>query len=252
MARAKTHGSGWHKESLRHRQAAKYGKAQFGALTGMTKDTQPKKYGDMQVTSINKKATKMQYESPRIKELVKEHPEYKNKTFKQLQKKGIYLKYQGDADKDGVKNINDCRPLNTKAQDNGEPADPITINNEEPKKQTFKENLKERYNRVKKSYETYQTENRKKHLSEINSGLRTKVENEEEIDVKTLSEHELEKLAIIEGEPFFGSNKYETELKRRIDAEGHLRTDLTIEREKNKKEEKQRLTDLRSNKGFFD
>lgn len=40
----------------------------------------------------------------------------KNMNFTQLQRKGVFLKYQGDADKDGVKNIKDCRPLDPKRQ----------------------------------------------------------------------------------------------------------------------------------------
>ena len=52
--------------------------------------------------------------SPRIKAMLKKNPKLKNKTFKQLQKKGVFLKYQGDVDSDGVKNIKDCRPLNPK------------------------------------------------------------------------------------------------------------------------------------------
>ncbi len=40
--------------------------------------------------------------------------QYKNKSFKQLKKSGVYLRYQGDEDKDGVKNIHDCAPLNPK------------------------------------------------------------------------------------------------------------------------------------------
>ena len=40
----------------------------------------------------------------------------KNNNFQQLSKKGVFLKYQGDADKDGVANIKDCRPLDPKRQ----------------------------------------------------------------------------------------------------------------------------------------
>ena len=36
--------------------------------------------------------------------------------FKQLQNKGIFLKYQGDADKDGIANIKDCKPLDPHKQ----------------------------------------------------------------------------------------------------------------------------------------
>jgi len=75
MAKAKNTG-GWFKESLRHRQARLLGKAS---------------------------------PSSRVQTLLKEHPSYKNMTYKQLQKKGVFLKYKGDADKDGVANVNDCR-----------------------------------------------------------------------------------------------------------------------------------------------
>jgi len=40
----------------------------------------------------------------------------KNSSFKQIQRKGMFLRYQGDADKDGVVNIKDCRPLDPKRQ----------------------------------------------------------------------------------------------------------------------------------------
>lgn len=52
--------------------------------------------------------------SPRVEAMLKKNPKLKNKTFKQLQKKGVFLKYQGDVDGDGVKNVKDCRPLNPK------------------------------------------------------------------------------------------------------------------------------------------
>jgi len=40
----------------------------------------------------------------------------KQKNFRQLQKQGIYLKYAEDNDHDGVKNVNDCQPLNHNKQ----------------------------------------------------------------------------------------------------------------------------------------
>ena len=40
----------------------------------------------------------------------------KEKSFKQLQQRGVYLSYQGDKDKDGVVNIKDCKPLDPKRQ----------------------------------------------------------------------------------------------------------------------------------------
>jgi len=44
-------------------------------------------------------------------------PPLRNKTFNQLKKEGVYLTYKGDKDKDGVKNVKDCRPLNKNKQD---------------------------------------------------------------------------------------------------------------------------------------
>jgi len=40
----------------------------------------------------------------------------RDKSFKQLQQRGVYLSYQGDKDKDGVVNIKDCKPLDPKRQ----------------------------------------------------------------------------------------------------------------------------------------
>lgn len=40
----------------------------------------------------------------------------KRMDFKALQKQGIYVRYEGDDDHDGVKNVNDCKPLNPKKQ----------------------------------------------------------------------------------------------------------------------------------------
>jgi hypothetical protein len=49
---------------------------------------------------------------------IKVTPAMKHMNFRQLQKKGVFLRYQGDADKDGVKNIKDCKPLDKRKQDN--------------------------------------------------------------------------------------------------------------------------------------
>lgn len=40
----------------------------------------------------------------------------KQDSFNELKKKGIFLKFQGDADKDGVVNIKDCRPFDPEKQ----------------------------------------------------------------------------------------------------------------------------------------
>lgn len=87
---AKYKSGGWFKQSTRHSNARKLGRAGGS------------------------------YASDRIRTILKKHPEYEKLTFKQLKKKGVFLRYQSDSDKDRVINIKDCRPLNKKAQDNGE------------------------------------------------------------------------------------------------------------------------------------
>jgi len=94
MARAKSKeglGKGWHKQPIRHRNARLYGRA------GGIYKTKP--------------ATK------RLQTILQKNPSYKNLNIKQLRNKGIFLKYTADTDKDGVKNIKDCQPLNPKKQD---------------------------------------------------------------------------------------------------------------------------------------
>jgi hypothetical protein len=88
-------GSGWHLQRVRHSRARRLGHA------GGT------------------------YTSERIRKILKKHPEYKNLNFKQLRGKGIFLKYQSDSDRDKVKNIKDCQPLNPKKQDIKETAKKI-------------------------------------------------------------------------------------------------------------------------------
>lgn len=94
-----------------------------------------------------------------------------------------------------------------------------------------------------KKIEEAQKRSREKKLGELNSALKNKVKNEEDIDIRTLSDGELHKLAVLEGEGFFGDNKYESELKRRIKTEYRLRTDLAIEKEKDQINESKRLKD---------
>jgi hypothetical protein len=74
------YGSGWHKESLRHSNARRLGHA-----------------------------------GGRYAELVGKKP-YSEMSYSQLKKKGIDLPPQKDTDGDGIKNKNDCRPLNSKEQ----------------------------------------------------------------------------------------------------------------------------------------
>jgi len=54
--------------------------------------------------------------SPRLQQAIMEDPKLMDSTFKQIQNKRVFLKYQDDADKDGVKNVKDCRPLDPKKQ----------------------------------------------------------------------------------------------------------------------------------------
>ena len=40
----------------------------------------------------------------------------KDKNFRQIQKRGVFLRKQGDIDRDGIVNIKDCRPLDKNKQ----------------------------------------------------------------------------------------------------------------------------------------
>jgi len=55
--------------------------------------------------------------SPRLRKRVRDNPKLATMNFANLQKNGVFLKYQGDADKDGVVNVKDCQPLNMNKQD---------------------------------------------------------------------------------------------------------------------------------------
>ena len=71
--------------------------------------------GDPKVHSQSAKGRKQpQKLSPRVEAMLKNNPNLKNKSFKQLQKSGVFLKYQADSDGDGVPNIKDCKPLDVK------------------------------------------------------------------------------------------------------------------------------------------
>lgn len=54
--------------------------------------------------------------SERDRRFLNKNPGMTTASFKQIQKKGHYLKYHTDSDGDGVKNIKDCQPLNPKKQ----------------------------------------------------------------------------------------------------------------------------------------
>jgi len=259
---AKYSGKGWHFQSERHSRARKTGRA--GGV----------------------------YESARISAIINKHPEYKNLTFKQLKNKGVFLRYQADADKDGTKNIHDCRPLNKKKQDDNRVAGWHDIGHEEKsvevepiagtrlyaektsKKSKFKEGLSKagRYAKkelvigaektkafvvketeklaeeIKKAREKAQIEHEEKkerlrefRLQELSGTLGTEVSDEKDIDVKALSEEQLKQLAVITPQGFFGDNRYEKELKRRIEAEANLKADLIIEKMKASSKAEERI-----------
>jgi hypothetical protein len=118
MARYKS--KGWRRESLRHSRARKYGRA--GGKYANDNWRYPK-----DVFSDKKSFVGISKSNPEFKKEAKEHPSFsdkqvkqvvidhnKNKSFYELKKEGIFLPYQGDADKDGVKNIKDCKPLHPK------------------------------------------------------------------------------------------------------------------------------------------
>lgn len=67
---------------------------------------------DPGVHSKSAKGIKTNVLSPRLRNRVSKDPKLTKMSFEKLQKKGVFLKYQGDADKDGVINIKDCKPLN--------------------------------------------------------------------------------------------------------------------------------------------
>jgi hypothetical protein len=250
------------------------------------------------------------YASERIKKILRKHPEYKNLTFKQLNKKGVFLKYQSDSDKDGVANIKDCRPLNKKAQDNGEynitnkrfrnkktgkietqipilemndyeeiPEQETTIETTEPMTEQKKSNIlaldrdkrwrRNASNAIKKAEEklenTYESFKEKREetkakkldrdLERIREITHQDVDELEDLDLKMLNEAELRKLAEIEPESFFSeSNRYEDELKRRIDARERIIVDLTEEKMEAQKKGKERLKEYeekQNGKSFF-
>ena len=89
-------GKGWHRQSPRHRKARKYGKA-----------------GAPYATKTSKRMGG-NWRYP--KDVFSDKKSLKNKNFKQLKERGVFLRYQGDSDKDGVKNIKDCKPLDAKRQ----------------------------------------------------------------------------------------------------------------------------------------
>jgi hypothetical protein len=125
---AKYKSGGWFKQSTRHSRARKLGHA--GGV----------------------------YSSERINKIMKKHPEYKNLNYKQLKNKGVFLKYQSDADKDGVVNIHDCKPLNSKKQDDNVKLERIKgteLYKEAEPKPSFKEKAKTFAKKEAKAIKTF-------------------------------------------------------------------------------------------------
>jgi len=102
-------GKGWHLQSQRHSRARKYGRA-GGTYSKEIAKIESKARVRGHITNS---------EQRRIDELsdkqIMAH-NLKNKSFGELKKEGVFLKYQGDADKDGTPNIRDCKPLDAKRQ----------------------------------------------------------------------------------------------------------------------------------------
>lgn len=291
MAKAKTKGAGWFKQSVRHSNARKYGKA-----GGQYKE--------------------------RIGSFIKKNPNYKNLTFKQLKNKGLFLKYNRDADGDGVKNIKDCRPLNPKAQDNGyevsygdttiggagqvastgigvldkgigvveqgvgtvketvkgvgnivsegekqlggvvQKGEELAIEKEKTKRaelesqkeaeelekkkfeeeekpvsntrfveqETFLDDITRKVKEAHNEKEALRERREEKRRDTVEKIIGKKILNEDEIDVRSLTDHELKRLSVLKGKGFFDffDNDYEAELKRRKEEEIRLKTDLEI------------------------
>ena len=100
-------GSGWHKDSARHSRARSTGHA-GGKYAGTRTPHQ-------HANEYRLKKWKAKWRKDLVGGKVPKGA--KNMTFKQLTRRGVFLPYQGDADKDGVVNVRDCRPLNKNKQD---------------------------------------------------------------------------------------------------------------------------------------
>jgi len=153
---------------------------------------------------LSAKGVKTAVLSPRLRKRVRANPRLKGMSFQQLQKQGVFLRYQGDADHDGVVNIRDCKPLDRTKQDDM----PVTEIDEFTKrleKPTFSERLK---GLGTKSW-NYVKELNKKHREE-----KEKFQQE----LPNLSNNQLRELAIrFRDTSLFGvSNPYEEELLRRV------------------------------------
>jgi len=200
--------------------------------------------------------------SPRVQNMLKKNPSLENKSFKELQKKGVFLKFQADSDGDGVVNIKDCKPLDPKKQDFKQTFAKVKVFGKkiakegielgkkglkkladierEKKVQALKEikhpkvmKLEKQEARVKELRTQVQTEDDSSEREKIDSELdreeeqlREIQEEVTEIKVEDLSDRELKTLAIRhKGGDFaiFGSgNQFKDELLRRIKSRGEI------------------------------
>jgi len=139
-------------------------------------------------------------------------PANKNLKFGELKKRGIYLSYHGDKDKDGVANVKDCRPLNKKRQDDMEVTE---IDEFEQQIEEQESGLGKKIMRgARKSY-GYVSELARKHRED-----REKFDEE----LQNLSDIHLKELALRHRDTslFGGGNPYEDELVRRIQKKKEL------------------------------
>jgi len=161
---------------------------------------------DPRVHSLSRRGIKQpQRVSPRIQKMLKKNPKLKDKTFKELQKKGVFLKYQADSDMDGTPNIKDCRPLNPKKQEDMQ----VTEVDEFMEQAESEQSLVKRMGRLGKRGVNYVSDMARKHR-----------ENREAFnkEVQNLNDNQLRELAIRHkgsGGFFSSGNPYEDELVRR-------------------------------------
>jgi hypothetical protein len=100
MAKARTAGSGWHKQSVRHSNARKFGKA--GG-----------KYASIEGKDFWKDLNDKQ------RAVIRGNPLYfadMNNKVRRITDPRTILKYKGDYDADGVKDAKDCKPLDPTRQ----------------------------------------------------------------------------------------------------------------------------------------
>lgn len=160
--------------------------------------------------------------SPRLRSRIAANPSLKGMSFQKLQNKGVFLKYQGDADKDGVKNIHDCQPLNRKKQDD------YTVEYGEPEAEILHEKALENLDEaIKENIESQRRPSLgqriaglgKKGYSYVSDLARKHREDRDKFneEVQNLSDRQIRELAIRHKDTsLFGTgNPYEDELVRR-------------------------------------